>query len=70
VLSAMIQQDVLKRKRLIGIYQKVQKILEKCDEKILNQLKTYFGFDVKEEIQKRIFQLDVKEHTVLFAGNN
>jgi hypothetical protein len=66
----MKQQDVLKRKRLMDIYQKVQVILEKCDEKLLNQLKAYFGFDAKEEIRMKISQLDVKEHTVLFAGTN
>ena len=68
MLSELKKNDELKRNKLRKIYERVQEILGKCDEDLLKQLAVHFGFNLKNEIQKRIRNNIVEEHIILFAG--
>ena len=58
-----------KRTKLLEIYKKVEKtIVGECEERLLEILQKYFGYDVKMEIAKKREELTVEEYIVLFAG--
>jgi hypothetical protein len=50
------------------ICEKVEAIIENCDEKLLKVLDLHFDYDVKIEIARKKDELLIKEYVLLFAG--